>query len=314
MTAADSAVQPQTRQALRWFGRVTDGQYQDALDGTTVRRQVDTDPHFDERRSFARSAEKEVVISVESPRPQIVSTVHELAHVMEHHNPDLLNRAAEYGRWRVARGWWRTNPDLHPSFQDYGVKAYFQYGGRVRATEIVTMGLEQMHEDPGGFARRDPDWWMFIYAHVLRRWPDVPPIPAISEAEFHSLPEDRRARFSRQTDGSYAWTPRPVDRTALEATTDPAEILRLLDGTVETWWLEERPAGLVVVAEEGTEAARLLEDYPLTPAERRDVNRVGAAYLKALALEDNAAATAALKPLARLTRRLARKYQVPGVI
>ena len=75
MTAADSAVQPQTRQALRWFGRVTDGQYQDALDGTTVRRQVDTDPHFDERRSFARSAEKEVVISVESPRPQIVNTL-----------------------------------------------------------------------------------------------------------------------------------------------------------------------------------------------------------------------------------------------
>lgn len=140
------------------------------------------------------------------------------------------------------------------------------------------------------------------------------PLPAISEAEFNTLPEDRRARFRRQDDGTYAWTPKPVDRTALEAETDSEAILRLLDGTVETWWLEERPAGLVVVATMGSDASRLLEDYPLTPAERKDVNRLGAPYLKARALEDTDAAAVALHLLGRLTRRLARKYQVPGMV
>lgn len=169
VTAASAAVRPDTRRALRWFGRVTDGQYRDALAGTTVRRQVDTDPNWHEHRSYAETATREVVIAVENSRPQILSTLHELAHIMEAHNPDLLNRSGEWGRWRVARGWWRTSSELTASFWDYGVKAYFGYGHRIDGTEVVTMGLERMYRDPGKFARDDPDWWMFIYANVLRR-------------------------------------------------------------------------------------------------------------------------------------------------
>ena len=101
------------------------------------------------------------------------TVIHELAHVLELNDSTVhqkalqfLNRRTEgetpqrlskltginYGKEEV------STPDKF--FNPYVGK---RYPKEFNATEIVSMGLEEMWSDPAGFAEKDPDYFDFIY-------------------------------------------------------------------------------------------------------------------------------------------------------
>ena len=49
----------------------------------------------------------------------------------------------------------------------YSGRVYADSLDEAHATEVLTMGLQRLYEDPVGFAKKDPDYFKFILS-VLR--------------------------------------------------------------------------------------------------------------------------------------------------
>lgn len=108
--------------------------------------------------------------------------VHELGHWLEDKNKEIFDAVSEFLARRTAgeqpvqlsqfqRGYGRgevTKPDDFMS--PYMGKIYNRRNGERYASEIVSMGLQYFYEQPVEFARRDPDYFDFIY-NLLRRRP-----------------------------------------------------------------------------------------------------------------------------------------------
>lgn len=126
------------------------------------------------KRSFARPERREVHLEAKVSSRTVV---HELAHVLEGQNEEIKRAAVAFferrtrGEVEVAlaklypRAGYsrseRTKPDafVHP----YVGKIYKTSRGDVRATEVVSMGLERMYADPLEFARADPEHFELIW-------------------------------------------------------------------------------------------------------------------------------------------------------
>ncbi len=112
---------------------------------------------------------------------------HELGHVVENANDDLLREAVAFLDSRTT-GPTRPLPDYpagedyRPGFaDDYTGKIYGPAGGnpyrfetladgtRIRATEVISTGLEKMRVNPAGFASREPEFFDFILTRVVFR-------------------------------------------------------------------------------------------------------------------------------------------------
>lgn len=107
--------------------------------------------------------------------------VHELGHWLEDESRGIFNAVSEFmerrtkgekivGMNKFGRGYRFdevTKPDEFMS--PYMGKQYFKRNGERYASEIVSMGLEYMHSRPLEFARRDPDYFDFIYDLVRKR-------------------------------------------------------------------------------------------------------------------------------------------------
>ena len=130
------------------------------------------------------------------------TVIHELGHALEENNPVVLQRAIDFWESRTAgeelvemksiRSHYgygeRTKPDHFFGFDmendtdradrqwnhngAYAGKIYrratyrngrYTQDGEIRATEIHSMGLENLYQNPVEFARRDPDFFDFIY-------------------------------------------------------------------------------------------------------------------------------------------------------
>lgn len=105
--------------------------------------------------------------------------IHEIIHGIEMHNPDIAAIVQEFRRYRVGDevgtnmgktfgGQYKGNEigfrdDFEKAFGKGTASAYY-VGKRYddRTTEILTMGVQKLYEDPSGFAKNDPEYCSFI--------------------------------------------------------------------------------------------------------------------------------------------------------
>lgn len=114
-----------------------------------------------------------------------VSTfIHELCHSVEARNPHVKAKTNEFARERIKRS---GKPDVYlkkeypshgysaqemgndddfgPAFEGQEISSKHYVGkqyAQTGHTEILTMGVELLYDDPAGFAQRDPEFFMFI--------------------------------------------------------------------------------------------------------------------------------------------------------
>jgi len=127
-----------------------------------------------------------VTATVFTRRGDLRVTVHELAHHLECTNPQIyadcvafrasrtmpgeqpqsLRRLTGSTRFRV------SEVAIEDHWEDRGGSVYAGkvYPPELRATEVLTMGLERMYTNPVGFAKDDPEYFKFILG-VLRPKP-----------------------------------------------------------------------------------------------------------------------------------------------
>lgn len=127
-----------------------------------------------DQRAYYTQAERAVYMG----KPHRARTVvHELGHWFEYNTPGTQRAAQEFLERRTAGEAPQRLMDLYPGHgyrpdevtkRDNFEHAYVGKVYRSGATEIVSMGLEEMFADPVGFARRDPDYFDFVYSLVRR--------------------------------------------------------------------------------------------------------------------------------------------------
>jgi hypothetical protein len=105
--------------------------------------------------------------------------VHEFGHALEEHVPGLKDAAIAFRERRIGTekpidlsrrmglspGEEGYEDEFTKTFGDraaYVGKIYRDDAGHISSTEIVSMGLEQMHNDPVHFAKADPDYFNFL--------------------------------------------------------------------------------------------------------------------------------------------------------
>jgi SPP1 gp7 family putative phage head morphogenesis protein len=100
------------------------------------------------------------------------TVVHEIGHALENYSSSWVNSRTEWMAQRTAGEQARPLRELRPDsgyqadevakpdkFRDpYIGKVYADRG----ASEVFSMGLQYLYEDPGAFARKDPDMFRFI--------------------------------------------------------------------------------------------------------------------------------------------------------
>ena len=92
--------------------------------------------------------------------------VHELGHAVEMNNPIVKAKAVAFleARTKGEKAIWLGKPYGPDEVikKDKFMEAYMgkQYGG---ATEIISIGLQKMYEDPYKFAKADPGYFDFIW-------------------------------------------------------------------------------------------------------------------------------------------------------
>ena len=134
-------------------------------------------------------------------------TVHETTHIIEYDNPDLWREARAFRDSRNAAGerlqhlgppfevaeqgfhdrWREHTRGIHSSVETgpgggtrYPGRVYREYEPEVYdpedavlpgkgSTELVTMGMQYLYDDPAGFAEKDPEYFDWIIGHVVRR-------------------------------------------------------------------------------------------------------------------------------------------------
>ncbi len=127
-------------------------------------------PHYDPIANSVHAGEKE----------EVGGFVHELCHGIEKKNPHILQRCIEFLDYRC-KG--ETSTSLRSLtgndnykeketarkdhfFKPYCGKDYLEDGKRY-ATEILSMGMEKMYENPRDFYKEDPEYFSFCF-NVLR--------------------------------------------------------------------------------------------------------------------------------------------------
>lgn len=129
------------------------------------------------RRSFYRDGEG-VFMGTDNPQ----TVVHELGHWLEHGNPDLYDQTQKFHARRTAGEPIQKLRDIYPKSgydswetarADQYINAYMgkEYG-RQGSSEILSMGLEMFYADPLKLARKDPDYFDFIYSLVRGGMPE----------------------------------------------------------------------------------------------------------------------------------------------
>jgi hypothetical protein len=104
------------------------------------------------------------------------AALHELGHALEHLSKDVQQKAIAFldqrtageSAQRLGDRYNRSEKAKFDKFLDpYMGKAYKDKNGDTYATEIVSMGLQKMFEDPVNFAKQDPEYFEFMY-NLLR--------------------------------------------------------------------------------------------------------------------------------------------------
>jgi cell division septation protein DedD len=121
------------------------------------------------KRACYREDLKSVMIS-SSHSPSIA--VHEMGHWLEHNNPAVGQAARDFLASRTKGEYPQKLSKLtgKKGFKSHEVakadKFEHPYMGKIYphgATEIISMGLEYFHRNPAGFAKKDPDYFKFMW-------------------------------------------------------------------------------------------------------------------------------------------------------
>lgn len=100
------------------------------------------------------------------------TVVHELAHSIEYRVPGITEKVRAFFERRTRGEEWQSLRDLtgkqyfgadEVAKPDRFIDPYIGRRNSERSSEIVSMGLQYMYEDPIRFAREDPDMFDFIY-------------------------------------------------------------------------------------------------------------------------------------------------------
>ena len=103
------------------------------------------------------------------------STVHEMGHWLEEHNPTVQQKATAFLKSRIGTEQPkklsvitgdRSYKDYEVAVKDKFVNAYMGKVYTSESTEIISMGLEFMYAIPGSFARDDPETFEFVWNTV----------------------------------------------------------------------------------------------------------------------------------------------------
>ena len=97
-------------------------------------------------------------LAIEPKMRGSVTTIHELGHQLETAYPKMLESADAFIKKRGKDFDW---------INDYAKEKY-QFEGKVASTELVSVGLEQLWTRPAEFARRDPEYFDWIWRWVVR--------------------------------------------------------------------------------------------------------------------------------------------------
>ena len=119
-------------------------------------------------RAFYRHAERSVYVS---PEDDVSIYIHEMIHALDHRNQHLLDASHKYLAKRATGHQMEPLTNYNPGYgmlettiADHFISPYMgrtpEPGG---STEIMTMGVQLMYENPVSFAEQDPDMFAFIY-------------------------------------------------------------------------------------------------------------------------------------------------------
>lgn len=121
-------------------------------------------------RAFYRAGE--IHLDKQSPADVVV---HELGHWLEDNDPALLQKLIDYRTSRIQPGETPTGRAGYPSeicWHDKWQSPYtgriYESGGKHYATEVASMGLQEMYRDPIQFAIDDPDFFRLTLDTVMR--------------------------------------------------------------------------------------------------------------------------------------------------
>jgi hypothetical protein len=158
-------LQARLSEAIDWLDDHVDGY------GASFRARVQP---MQERRAFCQRLT--MWLCDKSGYTDMATVVHEWGHVLEHHEKAVHREAVDFLKART-KGERETRiypnrPDLadevgwKDKFRDHYVGKHYS---RMFSTEIVSMGLQYMVEDPVAFAQEDPEHFDLIY-RVMRGW------------------------------------------------------------------------------------------------------------------------------------------------
>lgn len=106
--------------------------------------------------------------------------MHEITHATEQQNADILAATLAFLKARAGSEQLQTLRKLtgqnyranefayEDEFQKRGGSHYMGKTYVDRATEILTMGIERLHADPGDFAEKDPEYFRFIVSTLQK--------------------------------------------------------------------------------------------------------------------------------------------------
>ena len=132
--------------------------------------------HVGVRRSALRAHADAAGTYINGKHMRAKTVVHELGHILEIRNPDIIRAEAAYRagrtvgespRW-MGPGYARHEVTLEDEWAKRGGSRYcgkvyrHPATGRDYATEILSMGLERLYADPIGFAKQDPEYLQFV--------------------------------------------------------------------------------------------------------------------------------------------------------
>lgn len=128
------------------------------------------------RRAFHRNGS----IHLPSAAVKKNTVIHEISHALEQQGSGVLENTLEFLEYRTkgeksvklqklfpGYGYGRhetTQPDKF--FDPYVGKTYKNFDGTIRATEVVSMGVERYYSEPLEFAEDDPEYFDFIFKLV----------------------------------------------------------------------------------------------------------------------------------------------------
>lgn len=140
-----------------------------SLDGKTLAVAAIVDPTGKKDRSYYGGKSDRIHLGTKADKAVVI---HEAAHWLEEKDPEVHKKVQAFLDKRTKGEEYQRLSDItgNPNYSDKEVakadkfmRAYMGKKTGAGNSEILSMGLEHMYRDPVGFAKKDPEYFDFIY-------------------------------------------------------------------------------------------------------------------------------------------------------